>query len=394
MEFEKVKVRNEEIKNYLFKAVSESKNISDNLLESCLDILYKIHTTEEELLKRIKELIEMRDVLEFAFLQISTFICQPINCSQIQSMVGYLFREIEIIVFVKMPTIEIHWNYTGTPSLSLSYNPYVFLNSPVWTNATRGKKENMFTFPCDITIDSTTGKIYSADYNNSDIQVYSKHGFYEKRFINPEFRGPRKLVVKGDCLYVVVKTDVILRLNKEDGTILAEGVFNFFIGGFDFWEDTLYTGDYKQNVLHLIDNSLNDTQTLIVEAAYDKTEESKIGIQYVRTQPDGVYLLFKFTRHFLQKFSYSGTLLSRFCPKEPIREPWFFNLDPNNNIILTASVSSIMRIYNQEGEVLKSYEGSSETTPETINGPRGVLITNDYHIVVLNSKEKHCLQRF
>ena len=394
MEFEKVKVRNEQIKDSIFKAVSQSEDITNQMLESCLEIVFKIDRIEEELLKCIKELIETKDVIEFAFSQISTFLCQPINCTPIQSMVDYLFMKIEIIVFIKMPTIGINWNVVDMPSLSISHNPYVFLNCPIWTNGSKGKRENMFTFPCDIAVDFANDKIFTADYHNSDIQVYNKNGFYEKRFVNYRFKGPRKLAVRGDFLYVVVKTDVILILNKENGTILAEKVFSFFIGGFDFFQGTLYGGDYKGHILHLIDESLNVTQELIVQAVYDQTEEFKIGIQYVKAQPDGLYLLFKFRRNFLQKFSYTGTLLSIFNPKESINEPWFFNLDPDNNIILSVSTSSIMRVYNQNGEVLKSFEGSSETSPETIHGPRGVVITHNYHIVVLNSKQIHCLQYF
>ena len=394
LEFEKFKIRNEELKDALFKAISESEDPTDQLLDSCIDTLLRIDRMEEELLKCIEEIIEMRGIIEFAFSKMSTFLRQPVNCTPIQSMVDFLFKEIEKTVFITMPTIGINWNLIGIPSLSISHNPYVFLSSPIWTNASRGKHENMFFFPCDILIDPTNGKIYTVDYNNSAIQVYSKNGVYENRFIHSEFKGPRKLAMRGEYLYIVVKTDVILKLNKEDGTILEEARFSFFIGGFDFWQDTLYAGDYRGQILHLIDESLKVTQKLIVEAICKKTETSKIGIQYVKTQSDGIYILFKFTNNFLQKFSYTGTLLNLFNPKEHIGEPWFFNLGPDRSIILSASASSKVRIYSQEGELLKSFEGSSENSPETICLPRGVVITHNYHIVVLNSKQTHCLQYF
>ena len=79
--------RTEEKDTILIKAVSE--DITNQLLESCLDILFEIDIIEEELLKCIKELIETKRCYKiFIFQDIYILkLNQPINCASIQTMV-------------------------------------------------------------------------------------------------------------------------------------------------------------------------------------------------------------------------------------------------------------------------------------------------------------------
>ena len=287
-----------------------------------------------------------------------------------------------------MPVTQITWD-KNIPKLHISYNPYVFLNHPIWTNGSKGRGPNKFNFACDLILDPTTGTIYVVDYHKKEIDVYNKQGGYETSFKEESLKGPRKLAIKENYLYVVVETDIILKFNKENGNLVDKQKLKFFIGGIDFWEDLLYAGDYHTRILHVLDKSMNHVNKFQVGL------DGLPGIQYVKARKDGVYVLYTNTqKDMLQKFSHTGHLLKIFKEVNSIKEPWFFNVDPDNNVIVTASSSCIVRIYGRNGDVLRSYEKGSEDSVGTINLPRGVVITEDYHMIVLCSKEKHTILCF
>ncbi|KAI6646550.1 hypothetical protein LOD99_12671 [Oopsacas minuta] len=388
-ELKNFKLRNGDNKLSLFGAVSEFKNLTTKVLETYMEILVQLECIDNDLERKINEIIEMRDVVEWLFHDLSGLLQQRTKFTPVQSQIGYLISELEQIIFIKIPNIEINWDSKYNPRLGISYNPYRFRNYPIWTNGRKGKEENTFSFPCDLAIDSITGMIYAVDYQNCEIYVYDKYGQYKMKFKDSSvLKGPRKLALQGKYLYVIVETDVILKFNCENGSLLDKKKLNFFIGGIDSWEDKLYGGDYGKCIVHVMNESFVGTQTLSIDA----TEKS--GIQYVKARENGLYLLFKSSKNWLQKFSYTGALLSTFSTDDFTSEVWFFNLDLSNNIIITASKCGLMRIYNPKGELLKSYGDTLEDSVGTIITPRGVVLTQDYRIIVLCLKEKHCLQCF
>ena len=382
-ELEKFKIRIIDNKCDLF---ANSKKLTRQSIQYYMDILIQLDEISNELESKIAKIIETREIVGGLLSELTRFRLQTFT--PMYSMFDFLTSEVQKLIFIRMPVTEITWEI-NIPKLHISYNPYVFSNHPIWTNGSKGRGPNKFDFPCDIILDPTTGTIYIADYQKKEIDVYNKQGGYKMSFEEASLKGPRKLAIKGDHLYVVVETDIILIFNKDSGKLVNRKKCYFFVGGMDFWEELLYAGDYHTRRLHVMDISLNHVNKFQVGL------DGLPGIQYVKAREDGVYVLFTNTQNnMLQKFSHTGYLLRIFKEVNSVKEPWFFNIDPDNNIIVTASSSCIMRIYGSNGEVLRSYEKASEDSVGTINLPRGVVITEDYHIIVLCSKENHSIQCF
>ena len=382
---EKFKIR---IIDNKFDLFANSEKPTKQSLQDYIDILIRLDEISNELEGKIDRIIETREIVGGLISELARFANRLQTFTPMYSMFDFLSSEVQQLIFIKMPVTEITWE-RNIPKLHISYNPYVFRNHPIWTNGGKGRGPNQFDFPCDLILDPTTGTIFIADYHKKEIDVYNKQGDYKMSFKEESLKGPRKLAIKEDHLYVVVETDIILIFNKENGNLVVRKECDFFIGGIDFWEDLLYAGDYHTRRLHVMNKSLNRVNKFQVGL------DGLPGIQYVKAREDGVYLLFTNTQNdMLQKFSHTGHLLKIFKEANSVKEPWFFNIDPDNNIIVTASSSCIMRIFGNNGEVLRSYEKASEDSVGTINLPRGVVITEDYRIIVLCSKENHSIQCF
>ena len=370
-ELEKFKIK---IRDNKFDLFANSEKLTKQSLQEYIGILIQLDEISNEVENKIGKIIETREIVGGLFSELSRFTNRLRIFTPMYSMFDFLISEIRQIIFIKMPVTEITWE-RNIPKLHVSYNPYTFLNHPIWTNGSKGRGPNKFSFPCDLILDPITGTIYIADYQKKEIDVYNKQGGYEMSFKDESLKGPRKLTIKEDFLYVVVETDIILKFNKENGNLVERKKLDFFIGGMDFWEDLLYAGDYHVRRLNVMDRSLNRVNK------FQLGLDGLPGIQYVKAREDGVYVLYTNTqKDMLQKFSHTGDFLKVFKEVNSVKEPWFFNIDPDNNIIVTASSSCIVRIYGGNGEVLRSYEKESVDTLGTINLPRGVVITEDYHI--------------
>ena len=402
--FHTFKLRNDENKTQIFQAVSELRLISKSELESHISVLSDLDTIETSLLNKINGLAELRDVLEWMFLELSKYLSKPINNKHIQNIFEELFNEMIRIIFIKIPIVDIEWRMTSAknrrkqiPTIQMSHNPYTLLEYPIWTNAKRGMDENMFQFSYGLAADPDTGRIYVADYDMSDILVYNQNGAYLTSFKSQvKLEGPRKLAVDGDFLYVIASSGILLKLLKTDGQVLREETLKNFIGGFDVYGTNLYGGDYYQANLYILESTyLSVTEKLVLKPLINKNENfSNLRIQDLKSREEGVYILFKSIKNILQLFSYQGVRLRCFLSDISINDVWFFNFDPNSNIIITSSNNSVMRIYTQDGNLLQKFEKHSDSSPETIHDPKGVCITRDYRIIVVNGKKEHCLQCF
>ena len=269
---------------------------------------------------------------------------------------------------------------------------YVNRHNPVWSGVNKGGGQKEICNPAGLSIDRDSGNIFVCDYLSARIQVFGKEGNY-LRTIEPQgMTLPSFIALSLHHLFVSCEyPHSIYKLDKVSGDILCCVQTEYAMSGLSVDTDTLYVGVFGNNAIsHFSVEDLLAVNMTSLNSPHITQDTSLIGLQLV---PSLFVVLFKECTYPVQSFSRDGNLIHLIVSQEQLISAEYFCLDRHRNIIISDTGAHSVKVFDREGQLVATI-GDKGTGPGMFNGPRGIKITNEGHIVVVDSKQSHKLQIF
>ena len=268
---------------------------------------------------------------------------------------------------------------------------YSVKNSAKLSIGDRGEKDGQFDWPRGVAVDLQTDNIFVSERDVERIQVFSQRGTFLYNF--PTII-PRNffICISGNLLYMTNFYSHSLSVYTLDGNFITTfGKCGNQLGQFSFPQGIGIDEDF--NRLFICDRDNHRVQVFggVYTQAITRIGSSTLSIpRDLKYYLNDLYVMDKNHIHiFTPFFPYThrkSILEIDFSSKNP----YYFIIDPNMNIVLSNYKSSSIEIFDREGELLHTIGTGGST-----NGPNGIALSQQGDIVcVLTNKDSGLLQIF
>ena len=254
----------------------------------------------------------------------------------------------------------------------------------------KGKGMEGLSWPCGVAVDKKTGNIYLADQFNNCIKVFDTTGKYLSNFGDSQGEGkiylPRCVAIYGDRIFITQGTSCILSyglnamfISKRCKFGTGESQFNYPSGlTIDESNGDIYICDRYNNRIQVLFQDLS-FKSQFGKGTLKKPHDVKLSKEYIYILDESNPCLHLFNyNHIKQK-----SVISRGEGKL-VFDPNFFELDKNDNILITDCNSNSIRIFNPQ--FLLTH------TIATAKSPMCVTTDGEGRVIVSCQAEKGCLQ--
>ena len=268
---------------------------------------------------------------------------------------------------------------------------------PILTAGTEGKGDKQLN-GAGLSLDEVNEKVYIADYMNSRVQVLSFQGEFLSHFGEEVLSRPWGISVTDNHILVTDLGNNTLSqfcknshqlLNRAGGEGSNEGQLSCPMGLSVDCNGDVFVADQWNNRVSVFSNLLQYKQTI--------GQGSLSGPQDVKLTTDKVVVLDSSPKciHF---FSRSGDLLTSCVSRGLdqrclVRNPWFFCLDCEQNILISDCEHHDIKILSNSGELLHTIGREGNGKGEFMS-PHGIAVSNSGFLFVLSWNPNHCLQLF
>ena len=269
--------------------------------------------------------------------------------------------------------------------------------NPTLTAGKKGKGVNELD-AIGLSIDETNELIYIADCGNSRVQVVSFKGKFVASFGQEVLKSPWGIAVTGEDILV---TDIALhslflfdrksmKFKKRTGTKgEEEGELNMPIGLCIDTNGDVFVADCLNSRISIFSKAL-EFKNLFGTGQLRLPQDVKLTNECV--------VVLDRSQKCIHFFSRNGTLLSS-CISQgegqdcSVEYPWFFCLDPAENIIISDTDSHAIKIFSKSGQRIHTIGKEGNGKGEFI-GSCGICISQLGTIFVVSGNPNYSMQCF
>ena len=269
---------------------------------------------------------------------------------------------------------------------------YKSKKQPLLSVCEKGKGMEQLNYPLGVTVDNRTGNIYIADQYNHCVKVFDSTGKYLFKFGDNEGEGnmnyPISVAIYEDRILITQNNNCILNYQLNGKFICRIGRQGR--GELEFHNPISLTIDESNGDIYICDYNNNRIQILSKDLSF-KSQFGNDTLKYphdVKLSKEYIYVLDE-SNPCLHLFNYNHILqksvISRGKGMEVIN-PWFFFVDPTENILISDPNSNSIHIFNTEFQLIHKIPVS--------NTPTGVTVDKQGRVIVVSLAVKDCLQIF
>ena len=269
---------------------------------------------------------------------------------------------------------------------------YKSKKQPLLSVCERGNGMEQLNYPRGVTVDNRTGNIHIAESGNHCVKVFDSTGKYLFKFGDNEGEGkmyyPIGVAIYEDRILITQSDNCILNYQLNGKFVSRIGRRG--IGELEFNNLFSLTIDESNGDIYICDYINNRIQILNKDFSF-KSQFGKDTLKYphdVKLSKEYIYVLDE-SNPCLHLFNYNHILqksvISRGKGMEVIN-PWFFFVDPTENILISDLGSNSIHIFNTDFQLIHKIPVS--------NNPTGVTVDKHGRVIVVSQAVKHCLQIF
>ena len=247
-----------------------------------------------------------------------------------------------------------------------------------------------------VTIHEETHQIFVVDGNHR-VAIFSETGEFLNQLGVGQLSDPWGIATHGDSLYVSCVSDhtvskfsliEMCHVRRIGGHGLNNGQFD---SPHQLTTDLIghvFIADTYNNRISIHDPDLNHLRNI--------THESIQGPFDIKVSSDRLYVLCPDYSPCIQVLTLEGDKLNSLitCGKGmDVYDPWFFCLDPLNNIVISEYDSHSIRVFSPEGNLLHKI-GRKGHQPGMFYLPQGVAVTPNRRLVCVSINLDYGLQIF
>ena len=266
----------------------------------------------------------------------------------------------------------------------------------------KGTNEGNLKAPTGVAIDPQSNNIFIADNANNCVQVYSQEGKCLRRIGDRDrMLGPYGICIDDGLLYVTQTESSCVSLFRLDGTFLRK------IGksGSNEAEFLLPLGvstDPNNGDVYVCDSGNNRIQVFNRNLVFKKKfgNENLKRPRDIKIDANGAMIVMDSSIDCIHLFGKGGEHLYQtiHCHKRSqellsVKEPQFFALDHQGNIIISDAGNNSLCVFTLGGDIVRSIGGYGHEEGEFIY-PQGIAIADDGRIITVCNRDKHQIQIF
>ena len=252
-----------------------------------------------------------------------------------------------------------------------------------------------------IAIDRDTDNIYAVEFDCNKLVVFSPRREFLFTFGHDSNNesAPQGIAVHKDRVYVTRWRSHELQMYTLEGKLIhrvgkkgtEKGTFKFPYGiSVDEDNGEVYVCDLKNNRVQIFLTDLSFKCIFDNVKLYHPLD--------VKVREESVFILDQSSpcMHIFAKNGDSiGDIITRGKQDQQTVNPWYFEVDLNNHILMTDYSKHCIIIFNQEGERLYQIGGEGEGEGQSeFSEPSGIAISNEGSVIVACRKNVGCLQVF
>ena len=261
----------------------------------------------------------------------------------------------------------------------------------------KGSAPGELNTPSGVSIHEDTHQIFVANQFNNRVEIFSEMGEFLYQLGVGQLPQPYGIAIHGDSIYVSCWSDHTVNkfsmnemclIRRIGGRGSDNGQFNSPLQHTTDPIGRVFIADWGNNRISIHDSDLNHIRNI--------THESMSSPCDVKVSLDCIYVLCTLTNSCILVFTLEGDMLHSLitCGEEmDVSWPYFFCLDPLNNLVISDYQSHSIRVFSPEGILLHTI-GRGGYQPGMFSYPRGVAITPNERIVYVSRNELYGLQVF
>ena len=250
-----------------------------------------------------------------------------------------------------------------------------------------------------LAIDRSTNNIYAIEFDCCRLIVFSPERefmftFGDESDSQSEAQG---IAVYKDRVYVTRWRSHELQMYTLEGKLIHrvgekgtnEGKFKYPFGiTIDEVDEEVYVCDLQNNRVQIFLTNLS-FKCIFNAAKLDRPLDVKVREEFVFILDHSSPCM-----HILNKNGVSiHDIITRGSENQQTVNPWFFDVDTNNHILLTDFGNHCVLVFNKEGKSIYKI-GRDGEDPAEFSEPSGIAISNEGNIIVACRKNVGCLQVF
>ena len=274
---------------------------------------------------------------------------------------------------------------------------YATFHTPIIASGNEGRAPGELWYPHGVAIHDETHLVFVANYLNDRVEMFSETGEFVSQLGVGQLSHPYGIATHGDTLYVsCVSDDTVSKFSLSEmchvKSIGGEGSNNAkFNSPTQLTTDPIgrvFIADNFNYRICVHDPDLNHLRSI--------THESMSLPSDVKVSRERLYVLCHDDSCSILVLTLEGDKLHSLITRGKgmdVLDPWFFCLDPLNNIIISDCDSHSIRVFTPEGNLLHTI-GREGHQPGMFCSPEGVAVTPNRRIVSVSRNENCGLQIF
>ena len=251
-----------------------------------------------------------------------------------------------------------------------------------------------------IAIDKNSNNIYAIEFDCCKLIVFSPQREFLFTFGDEPSQsgaGPQGIAIHKDTVYVTRWRSHELQMYALEGKLIhrlggkgtEKGRFKFPYGiTVDEIDEEVYVCDLKNNRVQIFLTDLS-FKRIFDNDKLDRPLDVKVREDFVFILDQSSPCMHIFAKN---GDSYKD-IITRGKEDQQTVNPWFFEVDSKNHILLTDFSKNCVLVFNEEGECIFQI-GGQEEDPVEFSEPSGIAISNEGSIIVACRKNVGCLQVF
>ena len=247
-----------------------------------------------------------------------------------------------------------------------------------------------------VTIYEATHHIFVVNYTYGRVEIFSETGEYICPLGVGQMTRPRGIAIHGDSIYVSCDSHVVSKFSLTDMSLVKK-IGSYGQSREQFYQPEqittdsigrVFIADTYNNIICIYDTNLNHIRNI--------THKSMSRPYDLKLSRDHIYVLCPHNNPCILVLTLEGDKPHSFitCGKgKDVSYPFFFCLDPLNNLVISDFLNNSIRVFSPEGKLLHMI-GREGHRQRMFSQPQGIAITPNGRLVCVLSDENYGLQIF
>ena len=251
----------------------------------------------------------------------------------------------------------------------------------------KGTGNEQLTCPRGVTVDHNTGNIYVTDFSNHCVKVFDNIAKYLFKFGEGKMSYPTGLLIRDNTVFVSHWHSILVY--QLDGKLVSK-IGSAGSGKLQFHRPWGLSTDEFNNDIYICDIDNHRIQVISENLKY----KSEFGKDTLRSPTDvkltqqHIYVL-DMSNLCIHVYNYNHVLIKSMISRgkgNQITNSVSFFIDRSGNILIADRSSNTISIFNSNSKIIHKIKVSSS--------PTGIVVDNQYRIIVVSQASKNCLQIF